>query len=73
MSKHHSGLVRRAGLLVGVSSGANIWAALHVAARESSRGKTIVTVAADTGERYLSNPVFAELESIVVEPALVTA
>ena len=64
---------REEGVLVGVSSGANIWAALHVAARESSRGKTIVTVAADTGERYLSNPVFAEQESIVVEPALVTA
>jgi cysteine synthase A len=64
---------REEGLLVGVSSGANIWAALQVAARESSRGKTIVTVAADTGERYLSNPVFAEQESIVVEPALVTA
>jgi cysteine synthase A len=64
---------REEGILVGISSGANIFAALQVAARESSRGKTIVTVAADNGDRYLSNPVFAEQESAVVEPALVTA
>lgn len=64
---------REEGILVGISSGANIFAALQVAARESSRGKTIVTVAADNGDRYLSNPVFAEQDSAVVEPALVTA
>jgi cysteine synthase len=63
---------REEGMLVGISSGANIWAALHIAARPESKGKTIVTVAADTGERYLSNPVFAEQEAIVVEPALVS-
>ena len=64
---------REEGILAGISSGANIFAALQVAARESSRGKTIVTVAADNGDRYLSNPVFSEQESAVVEAALVTA
>jgi cysteine synthase len=58
-------------MLVGISSGANIWAALQVAARPDLRAKTIVTVACDTGERYLSNPVFAEQEATIVEPALV--
>lgn len=68
------GMARRAtreeGMLVGISSGANIWAALQVAARPEFKGSTIVTVACDTGERYLSNPVFAEQETAVVEPAL---
>jgi len=61
---------REEGMLVGISSGANIWAALQVAARPESKGKLIVTVAADTGERYLSNPVFAEQETRIVETAL---
>jgi cysteine synthase len=61
---------REEGMLVGISAGANIWAALQVAARPESAGKTIVTVGCDTGERYLSNPVFAEQEAVVVEPAL---
>jgi cysteine synthase A len=62
---------REEGMLVGISSGANIWAALQVAARPESKGKLIVTVACDTGERYLSNPVFAEQEATIVEAALV--
>ncbi len=62
---------REEGMLVGISSGANLWAALHVAQRPAMRGKTIVTFACDTGERYLSNPVFSEQEAVVVEPALV--
>ncbi len=62
---------REEGMLVGISAGANIWAALQLAARPEMRGKTIVTVGCDTGERYLSNPVFAEQELNVVEPALV--
>ncbi len=62
---------REEGMLVGISSGANLWAALHVAQRPALRGKTIVTFACDTGERYLSNPVFSEQEAVVVEPALV--
>jgi cysteine synthase len=63
-------LAREEGMLVGISSGANVAAALQVAARPENRGKTIVTIGCDTGERYLSNPVFAEQESVVVEPAL---
>ncbi len=64
-------LAREEGMLVGISSGANVWAALQVAARPESSGKMIVTIACDTGERYLSNPVFAEQEATIVEPALV--
>ena len=64
-------LAREEGMLVGISSGANVWAALSVAARPELRGKTIVTFGCDTGERYLSNPVFAEQEATIVEPALV--
>ncbi|HEY5340813.1 MAG TPA: cysteine synthase A [Candidatus Aquilonibacter sp.] len=63
---------REEGMLVGISAGANIWAALQVAARPESAGKTIVTLACDTGERYLSNPVFSEQEAVIVEPALVS-
>ncbi|HKU68700.1 MAG TPA: cysteine synthase A [Candidatus Baltobacteraceae bacterium] len=62
---------REEGMLLGISSGANIWAALQVAARPESKGKLIVTIGCDTGERYLSNPVFAEQEANIVEPALV--
>jgi len=61
---------REEGMLVGISSGANLWIALHIASRPQSRGKTIVTIACDTGERYLSNPVFSEQDARVVEPAL---
>ena len=64
-------LAREEGMLVGISTGANVWAALQVAARPGSAGKTIVTIGCDTGERYLSNPVFAEQEATIVEPALV--
>src|SRR5579875_2765707 len=62
---------REEGMLVGISSGANIWAALEVAKRPESKGKMIVTVGCDTGERYLSNPVFAEQEENIVEAAFV--
>jgi len=61
---------REEGMLVGISSGANIWAALQLAGRPQFAGKTIVTIGCDTGERYLSNPVFAEQEANVVEAAL---
>ncbi len=64
-------LAREEGMLVGISTGANVWAALAVAARSESKGKTIVTIGCDTGERYLSNAVFAEQEATIVEPALV--
>jgi cysteine synthase A len=61
---------REEGILVGISSGANIWAALQIAAKPEFAQKTIVTIGADTGERYLSNPVFAEQDANVVESAL---
>ncbi|GAC1348945.1 MAG: cysteine synthase A [Vulcanimicrobiaceae bacterium] len=61
---------REEGMLVGISAGANIFAALKVAARPDSAGKTIVTIGCDTGERYLSNPLFADQEAHVVEAAL---
>ena len=63
-------LAREEGILVGISSGANVWAAMQVAARAHNRGKLIVTIGCDTGERYLSNPLFAEQEANVFEPAL---
>ena len=56
-------LAKEEGMLVGISAGANVWAALQVAARPDSRGKTIVTVACDTGERYLSTWLFDEPEA----------
>ena len=65
-------LAREEGMLVGISAGANVLAALQLANRPEFKGKTIVTVGCDTGERYLSNPVFSEQDAIVVEPALVS-
>ncbi len=50
---------RRAGLLAGISCGAALWAALRVAARAESRGKRIVVVMPDSGERYVSQAFFA--------------
>jgi len=53
-------LAREEGILAGISSGANMWAALQIATRLESAGKTIVTIICDTGERYLSTWLFQE-------------
>jgi len=58
-------LAKEEGILAGISSGANVWAAIEVAKSTENKGKMIVTVACSTGERYLSTPLAAEARAEV--------
>ncbi|MCK5125684.1 MAG: cysteine synthase A [candidate division Zixibacteria bacterium] len=56
-------IVREEGFLAGISSGANVAAALKIAARPENKNKTVVTIICDTGERYLSTPTYTEIDA----------
>lgn len=55
-------LAKREGIFAGISTGANVYAAMQIAKRKENKDKLIVTIACSTGERYLSTPLFEEVE-----------
>jgi cysteine synthase A len=61
-------LAHEEGILVGISGGANVWAATEVGRRSENKGKLIVTILCDTGERYLSTALFSEPAEETVGP-----
>jgi cysteine synthase A len=61
--RHSQMIMRQEGILAGISAGAAVCAALQVARRAENKGKLIVTIIPDTGERYLSTDLFAEFRS----------
>jgi cysteine synthase len=61
--RHSQMITRREGILAGISAGAAVCAALEVARREENKGRLIVVIIPDTGERYLSTDLFAEFRS----------
>ncbi|MCW5823237.1 MAG: cysteine synthase A [Cyanobacteria bacterium TGS_CYA1] len=66
-------MARTEGVLAGISTGANVFAAIEIAKRPENKGKIIVTVAASTGERYLSTPLYSEQEAPAQSANLVSA
>ncbi len=61
--RHSQMMMRQEGIMAGISAGAAVCAALQVARRKENKGKLIVVVIPDTGERYLSTDLFAEFRT----------